>query len=172
MFDKNGDAGIQKLWWTAHRRTAVPHAKLPCAAGAVGVSESFPTAITKTVPASAPISAVNAANYTWGAESNPCDGWHLVRTPGLSVILERMPPGTSEVRHYHERARQFFFVLEGELTVEIADEKFVLEPQQGIEVAPTTQHQVFNRSSQDVRFLVISQPPSHGDRVKAVASDE
>jgi mannose-6-phosphate isomerase-like protein (cupin superfamily) len=118
------------------------------------------------------IRATNATHYTWGAEDEPCDGWHLVRTAELSVILERMPPGTSEVRHYHERARQFFFVLEGELTIQIEQEHFALGLEQGIEVAPMARHQVFNRSSRDVRFLVISQPPSHGDRTKTVASDE
>jgi mannose-6-phosphate isomerase-like protein (cupin superfamily) len=123
-------------------------------------------------PVNGPISNVNAAHYSWGLAENPCDGWHLVRTPELSVILERMPPGASEVRHHHERARQFFFVLEGELTIAIEREDFALGPQQGIEVAPTIPHQVFNRSSQDVRFLVISQPPSHGDRIKAVTSDK
>ena len=116
------------------------------------------------VPAGVPISTFNAAHYEWGAKVNPCDGWHLVRTPELSVILERMPAGASEVRHYHEHARQFFFVLEGELTIEIAGEGFILEREQGIEVAPTAPHQVFNRSSQEARFLVVSQPPSHGDR--------
>lgn len=124
------------------------------------------------VSANDSISDVGAEYYTWGAKSNPCDGWHLVRTTELSVILERMPAGASEVRHYHERARQFFFVLEGELTIEIVSETFILAPQQGVEIAPTTPHQIFNRSSEDVRFLVISQPPSHGDRVAAVARDE
>jgi mannose-6-phosphate isomerase-like protein (cupin superfamily) len=116
------------------------------------------------MPANIPVSDANAAHYTWGPGGNPCDGWHLVRTPELSVILERMPPGTSEVRHYHVRARQFFFVLEGELTIAIEREESTVDQQQGIEVAPQVPHQVFNRSSQDVRFLVISQPPSHGDR--------
>lgn len=119
-----------------------------------------------------PIAAANAAHYTWGAENNSCDGWHLVRAPELSVILERMPPGASEVRHYHERARQFFFVLEGELTIAIEKHESALGPQQGIEVAPMAPHQVFNRSSQDAQFLVISQPPSHGDRIKTVTSDK
>jgi len=112
--------------------------------------------------ANIPITADNAGHYRWGEE---CDGWHLVRTPELSVILERMPPGTSEVRHYHEHARQFFFVLEGELTIEIADKKFALRAEEGIEVAPTVPHQILNHGSRDARFLVVSQPPSHSDRV-------
>jgi mannose-6-phosphate isomerase-like protein (cupin superfamily) len=135
------------------------------------VNEIFST-ITKPVSASATISAGNAAHYNWGNESNPCDGWQLVRTPELSVILERMPPGASEVRHDHERTRQFFFVLEGELTIEMAGEKSILCPQQGIEVAPKTPHQVFNRSTQDLRFLVISQPPSPRDRQMIGRSDD
>ena len=118
------------------------------------------------------ISSASGEHYTWGPAGHPCDGWHLVRTAGLSVILERMPPGAHEVRHYHNRARQFFFVLEGELTIEIEGDEFALGREQGIEVAPEVLHQAFNRSSKDVRFLVISQPPSHGDRTNAVGRDK
>ena len=51
---------------------------------------------------STPISRTNALHYTW---AGVCDGWHLVRTPELSIIEERMPPGTSEHRHFHTHAR-------------------------------------------------------------------
>ncbi|GLI08987.1 hypothetical protein YDYSG_50190 [Paenibacillus tyrfis] len=51
------------------------------------------------------ISKANAPHYNWGDQ---CDGWHLVRQPELSVIHERMPPHTAEVRHYHKQARQLF----------------------------------------------------------------
>ncbi|HKT89229.1 MAG TPA: hypothetical protein VJQ59_12370 [Candidatus Sulfotelmatobacter sp.] len=34
----------------------------------------------------------------------------------------------------------------------------------GIRILPGTRHQIRNPSSTAVRFLVISQPPSHGDR--------
>ena len=30
-----------------------------------------------------------------------------------------MPPGTAETRHKHSRVRQFFYVLSGELTLEV-----------------------------------------------------
>lgn len=119
----------------------------------------------------APVSVQNAEHYAWGEATNPCDGWHLVRTPELSVISERMPPGTSEIRHYHERARQFFFVLEGELTIERGGAQFLLRVGDGLEVAPGTPHQVFNCGAAFARFLVISQPPSHGDRVIPSAND-
>ena len=111
-----------------------------------------------------PISIQNAEHYTW---SNLCDSWHLVRREDLSVIEERMPPGAKEQRHFHRQARQFFYVLEGELTMEIDGRRLVVGVRQGLEIAPGQPHQAMNRSDADVRFLVISQPPSHGDRMPA-----
>ncbi|GGG65028.1 cupin domain-containing protein [Edaphobacter dinghuensis] len=109
------------------------------------------------------VRAVDAEHYRWG---DGCDGWYLVRTDELNIIEEKMPPGASERRHFHMRARQFFYVLEGELTMEVEREEFVLRVGEGVEVAPGRVHQVFNRSGRSARFLVTSQPPSHGDRVE------
>lgn len=111
---------------------------------------------------SEPISAATAAHYTWG--NGLCDGWHLVRAAGLSVIEERMPPGATEVRHRHARARQFFFVLAGRLEIEVEGLAHALSTGVGLEVAPGAAHLVRNPGPADVRFLVVSQPPSHGDR--------
>jgi uncharacterized cupin superfamily protein len=108
------------------------------------------------------ISAANAEHYTWG---EVCDGWHLVRAAGLSVIEERMPAGSTEQRHWHQRARQFFYVLEGELTMAFDDRTVTLPLRHGIEIAPEIPHQARNSSDAETRFLVISQPPSHGDRL-------
>jgi len=113
------------------------------------------------------ICPANAEHYTWGGPNNTdCDGWFLLRTPELHIIEERMPPGTGETRHHHAHARQFFFVLEGELTLEIEHHDFVLKTGEGIEIAPGQHHQALNRSTADTRILVTSQPPSHGDRIE------
>ncbi len=111
-----------------------------------------------------PVSRENAEHYVWGAQ---CDGWHLVRASGLSVIQEQMPPGTAEARHRHHVARQFFFVLSGELTIEVEQMTHRLCAQAGLEIAPGRAHVVRNESSERVDFLVVSQPPSHGDREPA-----
>jgi mannose-6-phosphate isomerase-like protein (cupin superfamily) len=103
-----------------------------------------------------------AEHYTWG---DKCDGWHLVKRDDLSVIHERMPPGTAEVRHYHNQARQFFFVLSGPATLEVGGERYTLEAFDGVEVSPGTPHQMLNESNQVIEFLVISSPKSHGDRI-------
>ncbi len=108
-----------------------------------------------------PISVESAEHYGWGTG---CDGWHLVRSPALSVIQERMPTGATEARHRHRHARQFFFVLVGELRIEVDGTLHILGPQQGLEVAPGLAHEVRNDGPATAEFLVVSQPPSHGDR--------
>jgi mannose-6-phosphate isomerase-like protein (cupin superfamily) len=110
------------------------------------------------------ISKDNAEHYLWGSG---CDGWHLVKHSNLSIIHEHMPPGTAEVRHYHQAAWQFFFVLVGTATLEIAGKREVLQAQQGVEVPAGMVHQMCNESETEIEFIVISQPPSHGDRVLA-----
>jgi mannose-6-phosphate isomerase-like protein (cupin superfamily) len=110
---------------------------------------------------SEPVRAADENHYIWG---NICDGWHLLRDAVLSVIEERMPPGAREQRHFHERSRQFFYVLAGELTMEVAGQHHRLTAGDGLEIAPREPHQALNKSDREVRFLVISQPPSHGDR--------
>jgi len=105
-----------------------------------------------------------AEHYKWREN---CDGWHLVKAPELSVIYERMPPGTAEVRHLHKVSRQFFFVLSGVIVIEIAGQREELHALQGIEIAPSTPHWVFNSSDTHADFLVVSQPPSHNDREDA-----
>jgi mannose-6-phosphate isomerase-like protein (cupin superfamily) len=107
------------------------------------------------------ISKQTAEYYSWGQN---CDGWHLVKRPGLSVIHEQMPPGTQEVRHYHSTARQFFFVLVGTATLELNSTEYPLAVHEGLEVPPGVPHQMFNKSDAPVEFLVISQPPTVGDR--------
>ncbi len=109
------------------------------------------------------ISKQNAEHYIWGQQ---CDGWHLVKSGEVSVIHERMPAGTSEVRHYHERSRQFFFVLTGSAILEVDGVVWELGPHEGVEVAPGVPHQMKNQSEQETEFLVISQPTTRGDRIQ------
>lgn len=110
------------------------------------------------------INRENAEHYLWG---DGCDGWYLVNQAALSVIYERMPPGTTEQRHYHHAARQFFFLLSGSATMEIDGQRMCLGAQEGVEVPPGVPHQIANVSSEAVEFLVISQPTTRGDRVPA-----
>ncbi len=110
------------------------------------------------------VSTGNAEHYHWG---QGCDGWHLLAGVDLSVIEERMSPGAAEVRHRHVRSRQFFYALEGMLTLELDGAVHQLQNGQGLQVLPGTAHQARNEGSVDARFLVVSAPRSHGDCIVA-----
>jgi mannose-6-phosphate isomerase-like protein (cupin superfamily) len=103
----------------------------------------------------------NAEHYRWGED---CDGWHLLKGDDLSVIQERVPPGRFEVRHLHRKARQFFYILSGEATMVLGNQPIKLTANQAIEIPPGAAHQFRNDSNEEVVFLVISAPKSHGDR--------
>ncbi len=103
-------------------------------------------------------------HYRWGKAS---EGWHLLKREDFSGIEERVPPGDREQRHYHNRARQFFYVLRGTAVVELEGERHQLRERQGLEVPPGAAHQFCNESDAEVIVLVVSVPMSHGDRVNA-----
>jgi mannose-6-phosphate isomerase-like protein (cupin superfamily) len=107
------------------------------------------------------VSTSSAEHYTWGES---CDGWFLLKAAGFHVIEERMPTGTSEKRHYHRRAEQLFYVLSGELTMRFEGHSVRVGPREAVRVAAGEVHQAANESGSAVEFLVISCPPSHGDR--------
>jgi len=107
------------------------------------------------------ISKATAEHYIWG---NGCDGWHLVRNLQLSVIQERMPVGTAEIRHFHHHAQQFFYILAGKAVMVVEGRPMALTAGEGIWIPAGTSHQMRNDSDDEVLFLVISEPPSHGDR--------
>jgi mannose-6-phosphate isomerase-like protein (cupin superfamily) len=108
------------------------------------------------------VSRKTAQHYNWGGK---CEGWHLAKSETLSVIEERVPPGCSETRHHHDRSEQFFYVLSGEAMMELEGEAHKLTPGEGIHVPPGYMHRLFNDGSDELHFLVVSTPPSHGDRV-------
>lgn len=99
-------------------------------------------------------------HYKWGHS----DGWRLLDCPDLSVIQERIPPGSAEVKHLHRRAHQLFYVLEGTIEMEIRGEVLELNAGDALEVAPGEPHRVRNTSPTDASLIVISAPSTTGDR--------
>jgi mannose-6-phosphate isomerase-like protein (cupin superfamily) len=134
---------------------------VPNQAGSVE-PDSIRAAVHAGPPKPAMVSRDNAEHYRWGVD---CDAWYLVKDKQLSVIEELMPPGAAEIRHHHERAQQFFYILTGEVLMEINGENMLIHAGSGVRILPGTRHQIRNPSSSPVRFLVVSQPPSRGDRV-------
>lgn len=108
------------------------------------------------------VSRENAEHYRWGTD---CDAWYLLKDPTFTVIEELMPPGSAERRHHHETAQQFFYILSGEALMEVDGQNTLLTAGSGVHIMPGMRHQIRNPSSKPVRLLVISHPPSRGDRI-------
>jgi mannose-6-phosphate isomerase-like protein (cupin superfamily) len=109
------------------------------------------------------VSKTNAPHYIWG---EACDGWRLEDFAERSIIHERMPGGTAETRHYHEKASQFFFMLAGRAVIEIDGREVGMGPQEGVTVEPGLWHRIRNDSAEAAEFLVISTPSTRGDRIE------
>jgi mannose-6-phosphate isomerase-like protein (cupin superfamily) len=109
------------------------------------------------------IDKTNAEHYIWG---EGCEGWHLLKSDALSVIQERVPAGKSEKHHLHHTSRQFFYILKGNAVIEVNGILHELSEGQSIEVSQEVPHQFMNQSENDIEFIVISMPKSHGDKVE------
>ena len=107
------------------------------------------------------ISTTTADHYTWGAQ---CNAWFFLKDPGIQVLQEKMPPGTGEVMHHHRKAKQLFYVLRGELTMRTESGFVKIPAGHAVVVEPQAAHQTRNETGEALEFLVISCPPSHGDR--------
>ena len=108
------------------------------------------------------VSRNNAEHYKWGQAS---DGWHLLKQDDLSVIEELMPPGNFEQLHFHAKARQLFYILSGEATFTIGQTIVHASAGESVHAVATVPHMIANNSDADLRFLVVSAPKAHGDRI-------
>lgn len=108
------------------------------------------------------ISTNSAEHFVWG---DNCDGWWLKKAGRFTVISELMPAGTSEIKHFHKETEQFFYILEGMLTIELNDTTYELHKDESITIVAGAPHRVYNNTNGIVKFIVVSCPDSHNDRV-------
>jgi len=101
-------------------------------------------------------------HYRWGGN---CEAWTLLENKDLTVKHEKMPPGSEELLHYHNRAQQFFYILNGKAIIEIDDVVLILHSGDGIQIEPGRRHRIMNKETEEVlEFLVCSQPSTADDR--------
>ena len=90
------------------------------------------------------VSRSNAEHYRWG---NDCDAWHLVKDKELTVIEELMPAGSAgNSPSSPESTKQFFYILSGEVLMEVQELTTLVPAGSGIRVLPGTRHQIRNPS--------------------------
>ena len=100
--------------------------------------------------------------YQWG---NHCEAWTLLENKDLSVKIEKMPPGSEEVLHFHNQSQQFFYILNGRAIIEIDEVVLILHPGDGIPIQPGRRHRIMNKEAEELlEFLVCSHPSTTDDR--------
>jgi mannose-6-phosphate isomerase-like protein (cupin superfamily) len=104
----------------------------------------------------------NTEHYFWGEQ---CDSWVFHNSENLVVKNELMPPKTSEKLHFHELAQQFFYILKGEATFYVEGEKFMVKSGEGIAIEANKKHYIANETSENLEFLVVSNPSTDNDRI-------
>lgn len=108
------------------------------------------------------ITVENSEHYFWG---NKCEGWYFLNREDITIIKERMPPGTSEALHFHEKARQFFYILHGTASIEIEGIPIQVGSGEAIEIPPKVKHLIRNQGPEPLDFVLVSSPTTHGDRI-------
>lgn len=107
-------------------------------------------------------SAAKAPYSEWG---NNCQAFNLMNTPHLTVKKEIMPPNTSEEKHYHQKATQYFYILSGIAFFELEQKAILIRAGEGIEIPPKTWHCIHNQENTYLNFILVSSPSADYDRV-------
>jgi quercetin dioxygenase-like cupin family protein len=94
------------------------------------------------------------------------------QTDGAFALLEATgPAGDHTPLHVHHLDDEGFYVLEGELTLWVGDEKHVLRPGEGM-LAPRGVPHTLRVGETDARWLVTSAPAGFEAFVRAVGTPE
>jgi mannose-6-phosphate isomerase-like protein (cupin superfamily) len=109
-----------------------------------------------------PINKDTALHYVWG---NNFDAWDLMDHDDLTIKQLKMPAHSIESMHYHQTAKQFFYVLKGSAKFRMNQTIISLNQNDGIEVLPNIPHQMINESDDDLELLVVSKPSANKDKI-------
>ena len=83
-----------------------------------------------------------------------------------SLAEARLPAGGSTAPHYHPKAEEIYFLLEGRGRMRIEQEIRAVEPGDAIAIPPGKRHQITNIGEGTLRFLCCCAPAyEHDDTV-------
>lgn len=83
-------------------------------------------------------------------------------TGNLEILEGLLPPSTSSVpEKWTHPAEECVWVLEGELTVHVGEEVYILKMGDSCYFDSTIPHAFINKTTTDVRFMVAITPPSY-----------
>lgn len=77
-----------------------------------------------------------------------------------------LPPGSATEEHYHPKAEEIYYLLEGTGRMKLADEERDVKPGDAIAIPPGERHTIRNTGDTPLRFLCCCAPAyEHEDTV-------
>jgi len=78
--------------------------------------------------------------------------------PNHSLARIVIPPGKSSGVHYHKLSQETYYILQGEGSMELDGESFILHPGTACNIQPGEVHFIENKGSVDLEFLAVCVP--------------
>ncbi|MGI6214779.1 MAG: cupin domain-containing protein [Christensenellales bacterium] len=104
----------------------------------------------------------NDKEYRFG-DSGPK---YLMKGPRSNFALVRFNPGEDFAPHYHEIMEENFFILEGEVDIEVDGVVHHLKEGQFIHIEPNEVHYVHNRYDKPVKMVSTLAPFQKKDKIE------
>jgi hypothetical protein len=91
----------------------------------------------------------------------PCGTSHRIFTREDTPVANlHVTEITDSRKHYHKRATEYYYILEGSGKMELNDDVIDLEPELAVHIAPGTAHRVYG----NIKALIVVIPAAeHGD---------
>ncbi|GAK60002.1 hypothetical protein U27_06989 [Candidatus Vecturithrix granuli] len=90
---------------------------------------------------------------------------YLLRGPRVDMGLVVLQPGEDFQRHYHNIVEENFFVLEGEVDIDVAGTKIHAVPGDLIHAEPPEPHYLINNGSVACKMVFVKAPYEPKDKV-------
>jgi quercetin dioxygenase-like cupin family protein len=91
-------------------------------------------------------------------------------TGGAYCLLDvSLVPGIGVPRHTHTREDETYYVLSGELKVEVGDQSFLLRPGDSLLAPRNIPHQIKNTGTGENRYLLVFSPAGFENFIDATA---
>lgn len=69
-----------------------------------------------------------------------------------------IPPNCSSLLHYHPKAEETYYILNGKAKMLINDKEYIVHSGDAIFIRPPERHQIFTEGDEDLEFIVICAP--------------
>jgi len=91
-------------------------------------------------------------------------------TGGVFCLIDAsLAPGIGVARHTHTREDETYYVLSGELKVEVGDQSFLLRPGDTLLAPRNIPHQLKNTGAAENRYLLVFSPAGFENFIDATA---